>query len=366
VKQISITASLLGIWSLMAPTQSLGHGAQASAAANSPTERPAAMTTLSSLSYEVKFRYSVLRGLEAETGITRRDPSDIIRFRDKYYVWYTKTDKAYSGYNASICFANSADGLEWQEQGEALPRGPQGAWDSYSVFTPNILCAHGKFYLFYTGVRATLGNPHGEFENNHTSDITAIGVAVAETPTGPFTRVTANPVLEVSANPADFDSYRVDDACLLVRKGLYWLYYKGRSRIHGAQGPRHTRMGVACATKPSGPYQKYAGNPLVQGGHEVMVWPFKEGVMTLLSAHGAAGRTLQYSQDGYAFEIVGRFGGNYPKAPGSFRSDEFLDILQHRTGIAWGISMHYGNQKTWPHLLRYEIELAPSKRSELE
>ena len=40
----------------------------------------------------VYFSYSILKGLEPENGVTRRDPSDVIKVDDTYYLWYTKTE----------------------------------------------------------------------------------------------------------------------------------------------------------------------------------------------------------------------------------------------------------------------------------
>jgi hypothetical protein len=61
----------------------------------------------------------------------------------------------------------------------------------------------------------------------------------------------SNPILKTSDDTTAFDSMRVDDACLLVREGKYWLYYKGRQWNNS---PANTRMGVAIAAKPGGTY----------------------------------------------------------------------------------------------------------------
>ena len=95
-------------------------------------------------------------------------------------------------------------------------RPKQGRFDSQATFTPNILYANGKYYLYYTGVKPTPENEKGEFENNSTTDITAIGVAVSDSPDGPFARVTEEPILKVSVESEKFDSYRVDDASLPI------------------------------------------------------------------------------------------------------------------------------------------------------
>jgi beta-xylosidase len=303
----------------------------------------------------VSFSYSVLEGLEPEYGVCRRDPSDIILDDNMFYVWYTKTEKQYSGYDASIWYATSEDGENWEEGGEVISRGEAGQWDEASVFTPNILKASRRYYLFYTGVKPTIGNPEGKFENNSETDITAIGLAVSENPDGPFIRTSPDPILTVSDRYDDFDSYRIDDACLIYKDNQYYLYYKGRSRKYGKGGPRHTKLGVATADKPEGPYKKYEKNPIIGSGHEVMVWPYQNGIMALLSDHGSEGKTLQYAIDGLNFHKVASFGDDYPKAPGSFRIGDFTDASKQNDGISWGISMFYGNQEKWPHLLKYEI-----------
>lgn len=305
----------------------------------------------------VEFSYSEITGLEPENGITRRDPSDIILVNGVYYVWYTKTDKGYSGYDASIWYASSLDGETWVEKGEALERGKKGSWDAFSVFTPNILKASDKYYLFYTGVKPTHGNEEGKFENNSQTDITAIGLAESDNPDGSFTRISLTPVIEVSENYEDFDSYRVDDACIIFKDNKYWLYYKGRSSKYVKDGPRHTKLGVAISDSPGGPYVKYGNNPIIKSGHEVMLWPYKKGIMILLSSHGTEGQTLQFADDGVNFKIVASFGDDYPKAPGSFRVGDFKDASKQIEGISWGISMFYGSKEQWPYLMKYKIKI---------
>src|SRR6056297_928575 len=226
-----------------------------------------------------EFHFEEVTGIGFEEGVTRRDPSDVIKVGQTYYVYYTKIPDAEPKYwgagywGASVWCAKSDDeGFTWTEVGEMLDVGEKGKWDSQAVFTPNILYANGKYYLYYTGVKPTPGNAGGEFENNNITDITAIGVAESDSPTGPFKRISEEPILKVSVEPEKFDSYRVDDASLLYRNGLYWLYYKGRSLVAGQAGPAHTGMGVAFSKNPEGPFTKY-GKKILEKSHEVLIWP---------------------------------------------------------------------------------------------
>ncbi len=96
-----------------------------------------------------------------EEGVTRRDPSPVIQVNGTYYVWYSRTEVSTDGYSASVWSATSPDGTTWQEKGEALPKGPKGAFDEHAVFTPTILVADGEYYLFYTAATRMVG-PKGQ------------------------------------------------------------------------------------------------------------------------------------------------------------------------------------------------------------
>lgn len=298
----------------------------------------------------VSFKYEEVKGIGHEKGCTRRDPSDIIKVGGTCYVYYTKVYGRAPGYWGTLWYAASTDeGYTWEERGEILGVGNAGAFDSQATFTPNILCAEGKYWLYYTGVKPTPGNERGEFENNSTTDITALGLAVSDSPDGPFIRVSNEPILKVSPEPEKFDSYRIDDASLLYRNGLYWLYYKGRSRLHGEGGPAHTQMGVAYSNRPTGPFIKL-DRPILSGSHEVLIWPHRTGVAALASLSS----TFEYAADGVDFTShpLGVNAENRPNAPGACRPD-LTEAEATGTGLQWGISMvHHGDEA---YLIRYEL-----------
>ena len=293
---------------------------------------------------DVIFRYSPAEGLGPEKGVMRRDPSDIIRVGDVFYVWYSKGKVAH-GYDATVWYATSPDGLAWSEKGEVLARGGSGAWDEQSVFTPNILVAQGKYWLFYTGVPKPFTN-----EGNQVTK-SGIGLAVADSPDGPWKKLETNPILKPTEAPAQFDSMRVDDTCLIVREGKYWMYYKGRQWNNT---PSQTKMGVAIAEKPQGPYVKYAGNPVISGGHEVLVWPLGTGVaaMVNIGPKGIA-RTIQYAPDGLRFSKLQDL-QSVPSAAGAYRPEAFTGSGNGKM-LEWGI--HIGQKEGFlPFLGRFDCE----------
>ena len=155
-----------------------------------------------------------------------------------------------------------------------------------------------------------------------------------------------------SADRAQFDSHLVDDACLIVRDGKYWLYYKGRQL---GKSPAHTQMGLAIADQPEGPYVRYEGNPVIPGNHEVMVWPQGAGVAAMIGTTGPNEwvRLLVYSEDGIHFnkthDVV-----HVPRAAGAYRPKAFTGSGQGER-IEWGV--HIGKAKNaLPFIERFDIE----------
>jgi beta-xylosidase len=299
---------------------------------------------------KVEFTYDELPGIGYEKGCTRRDPSDVIKVGDTYYVYYTKVYGQSPGYWGTLWYATSSDeGYTWKEQGEILGQGKKNTFDSQATFTPNILYANGKYYLYYTGVKPTPGNKLGAFENNSSNDITAIGLATSDSPSGPFTRLSNDPILKVSPEPEKFDSYRVDDAVLMFRNGLYWLYYKGRGRVNGDSGPVHTQMGAAFSKYPEGPFTKH-DSPILSGSHEVVLWQEGTGIGALASLS----KTFEYASDGIDFmsNKLGVKASNNPIAAGVFRQ-ELTQSTVRGEGLKWGISMiHNGDEA---YLVRYKV-----------
>ncbi|MCB1121758.1 MAG: family 43 glycosylhydrolase [Verrucomicrobiae bacterium] len=298
-----------------------------------------------SRSPELQITLSLVEGLGPEEGVMRRDPSDVIKVGDLYYAWYTRSTVGVPhGYDATVWYATSRDGHSWMEKGEAIARGPQGSWDEQSVFTPNILVAEGRYWLFYTAVPKPFTNGGNQVTKS------AMGIAVADSPDGPWQKLDSNPVLTTSDNPDDFDSMRVDDACLIVRDGKYWFYYKGRQWNNT---PGNTKMGVAIAEHPEGPYVKHPSNPIIQGGHEVLVWPYKTGVVAMLNIgpEGIA-KTLQYAADGIHFSKLSDL-ETVPSAASAYRPEAFTDSGQGQM-IEWGLSI--GDQPGYlPFLERYDF-----------
>ncbi len=225
----------------------------------------------------------------------------------------------------------------------ALAKGEPGSWEGASVFTPNILVAEGRYWLFYTGTSRMFGKPFNPDSK--------IGIAVSDSPDGPWERLATNPALKNSDKREDFDSHLVDDACLIKREGKYWFYYKGRQL---GKSPAQTKLGVAIADRPQGPYEKHEGNPVIPGNHEVLVWLQDKGVAAMISTTGPKEitRSIMYAEDGLHFSKTHSV-IDVPHAAGAYRPEAFTDS---GTGerIQWGV--HIGKQRgSLPFIQRFDL-----------
>ena len=302
----------------------------------------------------VKVSHSALEGIGVEAGVMRRDPSDVIKVEDLYYVWYSK-GKISSGYDATVWYATSEDGHKWTEKGMALAKGKEGSWEGASVFTPNILVAEGRYWLFYSGTSRKFGKGF--------SPDSKIGIAVSDSPNGPWERLASNPALKNSDDPEDFDSHLVDDACLIIRKGKCCLYYKGRQL---GKSPGQTKMGLALADHPQGPYVKHSANPVVPGNHEVLVWPQGDGVAAMIGTTGPKNikNSILYSEDGFTFTKTHDV-RNGPWAGGAFRPEAYSGSGKG-TIPEWGVEISRTKAKNrksgrLPFIGRFDVAKEASK-----
>lgn len=72
---------------------------------------------------DVSFTFTSTPGIGAEAGVSRRDPSDVVKVGDTWFVWYSRMlegSTGYpSGYDATVWHATSTDeGQTWTGQSE--------------------------------------------------------------------------------------------------------------------------------------------------------------------------------------------------------------------------------------------------------
>lgn len=139
-------------------------------------------------------------------------------------------------------------------------RGPQ-FWDGSTTHNPTILKIKGKYYLYYmgnTGDKKIVSVP-GKAKINWTHrNNQRIGVAVADNPNGPWTRLDT-PVLDINHDDENaYDALMTSNPSVCEMKdGKILMVYKavGKKNKLPAGGPV-VHM-VAIADSPTGPFKKF-------------------------------------------------------------------------------------------------------------
>ena len=126
----------------------------------------------------------------------------VLLYKGRYYLYGTGGVQGFTAYT-------STDLADWKPLGQVY-RAAASSWGSGDFWAPEVYAVHGKFYLFYSAQWKT--NPGNEKENFR------IGVAVADSPEGPFKDYADQPVFD--------PGYPIIDANVFFdRDGKCYLYY---------------------------------------------------------------------------------------------------------------------------------------------
>lgn len=225
--------------------------------------------------------------------VIRGDVPDpcIIRIGETYYATGTSSEWA-----PLYPIFESRDLVNWKQIGSVFNEPP--AWTTHSFWAPELFCADGKVYCYYTARRKP-------------DNVSYVGVAVADSPDKEF--IDHGPVVQFGTEAIDafvfkaegnryitFKAYGLDKRpieilcyklsedglrtegepfsllrddewigsegqCLIFRDGWWFLLYSAR----GCCGPGSDyEVRVARSRDFRGPYEKYEGNPILMGGNE--------------------------------------------------------------------------------------------------
>ncbi|WP_330286304.1 family 43 glycosylhydrolase [Streptomyces sp. NBC_00576] len=148
----------------------------------------------------VVMRSPVLPGLNA-------DPN-IVRFGDTFYI-YPTTD-GFEGWSGTQFKAySSTDLVHWKDHGIILDLGPDISWADSRAWAPTMEEKNGKYYFYFCA------------DAN-------IGVAVSDSPTGPFKDALGKPLLKAGDHPGQM----IDPAVFTDDDGQSYLYWgNGRAYV---------------------------------------------------------------------------------------------------------------------------------------
>ncbi len=280
----------------------------------------------------------------------RQDPSNILRIKNKYHVWYTRhspskkwNETRTQPNGMEIWMATSENGRHWKEHGLVLPPSKPGQWHQRATHAPHVVPWNGKYYLFFSafeGPHVTKKRPGRKF----------FGLAVSKRPEGPYEHVGEKPIFSPSKDKKAFDHYLIDDPCIIRREGKFYLYYKGRS-----SNTSQCWLGVASAKDITGPYQRVQAKPVSDARwHTGCVWPHRDGVAGIADDKT---QRIAWSPNGRSFELGAKMPGIGDA--GVYCPDAFADS-EYRQGITWGLALGW---KPTIHIIRFDADLrAPPAR----
>ncbi|WP_276166133.1 glycoside hydrolase family protein [Zobellia alginiliquefaciens] len=133
-------------------------------------------------------------------------------------------------------------------------------WDGSTTHNPTVHKFNGKYYLYYMGntgdkkIVSTPGKPKINWVHRNNQ---RIGVAVADSPNGPWKRFD-KPVLDVSPNDDSYDALMTSNPSVCqMPNGKILMVYKAVGKTDPLPGGGPVVHMVAIADSPTGPFKKY-------------------------------------------------------------------------------------------------------------
>jgi beta-xylosidase len=130
----------------------------------------------------------------------------VLREQGRYYMYGTGGGKGGTAYPTYT----STDLVNWTPVGETYVRNPDNSWSIGDFWAPEAYHVKGRYYMFFSA--QWRDNPKKEWENYK------VGVAVSDSPTGPFKDIQNGPLFD-PGYPA------IDANVLFDTDGRAYLYF---------------------------------------------------------------------------------------------------------------------------------------------
>jgi hypothetical protein len=263
----------------------------------------------------------------------------VVKGDDGFYHMFYSTWGQQFGFNAWVTHSEIAHAVSKSAQGPfeykdmALPVRGKQFWNGMTTHNPTVKKFGDKYYLYYmgtTGNRKKRGGLNFVHRNNQ-----RIGVAVAETPNGPWKQF-KQPLIDVSSDTNAYDALMVSNPSVTqMRDGNYLMVYKSGAKKNKMPFGGPVYHLTATSKSPIGPFKKQL-KPIFH----------KEGVN-----FAAEDPYVWYSKnyDKY-FAIVKDFGGHFTKAGQSlalFESNDAFDWKVSKQALVSTMNLRWkdGTQK---------------------
>ncbi|MGN1065773.1 MAG: glycoside hydrolase family 43 protein [Thermoguttaceae bacterium] len=137
------------------------------------------------------------QGNAADPSILRKPTGEVVEYDGKYWLYYTSENGNVRGFEAR----STRDFTSWQDEG--LVFDAKGTWARDAFWAPEGYEIDGKYYLFFSAQNAPYPWTQAEKFN--------IGVAVADSPCGPFKLLKDEPIFDPGWPIIDANLFIDDD-----------------------------------------------------------------------------------------------------------------------------------------------------------
>lgn len=185
----------------------------------------------------------------------------------------------------------------------------QQEWSRKMAHNPTVKKINGKYYLFYIGTTYPDDVPSipEKVEVHPARCNQRIGVAIADSPEGPWVPSSKNPVLEPGTEGSWDSTFVTNPSVFIEEGGEVRMIYKSR---HATTKNNLLILGLAVSNDPEGPYKRKDPSPLFE--HDVedpFVWRengkywmvLKDMTGILVGKYNGA---LFESEDGHNWELA--------------------------------------------------------------
>lgn len=176
-----------------------------------------------SLSREARAGSPIMTGNPVLTG-NYADP-EVAEYDGRF--WIFPTSSAGRGLQAGFDAFASYDLKNWEKYPLALSASDI-SWYRKALWAPATVCKDGKYYLFFSA--NDIQHPQSRWwnpETDHVGDVGGIGVAVADSPEGPYKDYLGHPLINDFYNMA-----QPIDQFIFHYEGCYYIIYGGWGRCN--------------------------------------------------------------------------------------------------------------------------------------
>lgn len=249
----------------------------------------------------------------------------------KYHMFYSRWKRAL-GHHAWVTHSEIAHATApsptgpFVHQSVVLPRRGAAFWDGLCTHNPTILRARGKWLLYYMGNTGDDLSQHGKLNWTHRNN-QRVGLATADQPEGPWTRLDA-PV--VAPTPGFHDALCTTNPTVCQKPdGTFLMVYKGVGMASPLPFGGPVLHVSASAPNPEGPFVKHP-----------------EAVFVKPGVHFAA-------EDPFIWRGADRYWAVVKDMEGVFTgAGKSLALFESGDGVKWNLAAHplvSGLEVTWQH-----------------